>query len=98
MLHVIEQAYHDFGPVVTNGLCLADGRPVEVEYPVERSYPRTGFDVAAQERVAIADERRAREARDDRCVSTTHEQRRNTHICAQQRYSLKLLETLHNIT
>ena len=41
------EAYHDFGPVVADGVGLADGRAVEVEYPVERRDPRTRFDVAA---------------------------------------------------
>ena len=64
--------YHDFGPVVTDWLRLANSRPVEVENPIERRYPGTGFDVAAQERVAVADECWAREALDDWCVSITH--------------------------
>jgi len=49
--------YHDFGPVVADGLCLADSSAVEIEYPIQCSHPRTSFDVAAHEHIAVADER-----------------------------------------
>jgi len=29
-----KKVYHDFGPVLANGLRFANGRAVEVEYPV----------------------------------------------------------------
>jgi len=71
-------AHHDFGPVVADGVGLADGGAVEVENPVERRDPGPSADVAAQKRVALADRRRARETSDHGRVYNTYTVQQNT--------------------